>query len=616
MNQLNFSHKNIRVIWTNLWKEILQKKWNLSFFEISEIKKWALDTESFNKIGVNFAGDFFSSGKYKWSSSLNNARLVVQEAKNYTNLYNLIINEPFDSNLNLHKSLSSLCEQNPYLIQKNIGADIISDSNFYSSNQNRGEYFNSLNISSWPYEVVVISAICYLFENVYIKYNKEVGDFYNPNKTSITYKNPNYFELLEKGLSFNIEILIREIAVYLLDEKYSKKLFYVLSKTNIFRVETLATVLAFTYIFNQLPKRHYSTYLKNNRSIVKTLSRFFQVFQLNFIFCDSFIKKEIQHSINNETNSRYPSTDLVEILNLYKLFLYRHFCFMNSAEKIPYSNSYKFKISNQKLFVNTFFSSYIDDSSYQELFLEINGAVGVFKKLFPSIRFDIVKHLKQKKKNKKLKNQALSNMRVLGLVGSVSLGGDLAKLPSTLVAPGTSLQAGQPKKSQKGVVRRSPIDIPKSLQKINARPEREAFKQFQREKYESVFNQSKLANSHIIVPESASIFQGKDTNGLVWIKDPATGLIIPIGNAGPYASLTKGLEKAQRLKIPIDSDLRKAHFFYDKLRKACGVERDDGNSWLVPSCINIYEEYQENQKNRDYSYDPSFDNMPFAELVF
>jgi hypothetical protein len=37
---------------------------------------------------------------------------------------------------------------------------------------------------------------------------------------------------------------------------------------------------------------------------------------------------------------------------------------------------------------------------------------------------------------------------------------------------------------------------------------------------------------------------------------------------------------------------------------------------LVPSCINEYEEYNENKKNRDYTYDPSFKNTPLAELVF
>ena len=77
-------------------------------------------------------------------------------------------------------------------------------------------------------------------------------------------------------------MLIREIAVYLLDDRYSKKLFSVLSKTNIFRVKISATISAFTDIFNKFPKRYYSRYLKKNRSIVKTLFRFFSSFSIKF----------------------------------------------------------------------------------------------------------------------------------------------------------------------------------------------------------------------------------------------------------------------------------------------------------------------------------------------
>jgi hypothetical protein len=85
---------------------------------------------------------------------------------------------------------------------------------------------------------------------------------------------------------------------------------------------------------------------------------------------------------------------------------------------------------------------------------------------------------------------------------------------------------------------------------------------------------------------------------------------------GTYGSIGIGLKKAKDLGIPINPGLRKNHFFYDKLRNACGVERNDGLTWLVPSCINEYEEYKENQKNRDYRYNSNFKNIPLAELVF
>jgi hypothetical protein len=155
-----------------------------------------------------------------WPSSLDNATLVVEEAINYINLDNLIISEPFDSNVNLHKSISSLCEQNSDLVKENIGSDVTFNSNFYYSNQTSTEYFKSLNLSIWTDKIVVISAICYLFENSYINYDKNLENFYNANKISVLYNDPNYVKLLKKNASFNIDFLIREIAVYLIDEKY------------------------------------------------------------------------------------------------------------------------------------------------------------------------------------------------------------------------------------------------------------------------------------------------------------------------------------------------------------------------------------------------------------
>lgn len=396
MNELKFNRKDNRFKWAELWKSILQyKTWNFSFFQVPEIKKWVWDTELMTDVSVNFHGDFFHNGKYRWPSSLNNAKLVVIEALNYTNLYELIISEPFDSNFNLHHSISSLCEHNSDLIQENIGEDVIFNSNFYYSNQTSEEYFNSLNISTWPYENVIISAICYLFENIYKNYPKNLENFYKTNKIEVLNNDSDYVKILKQNISFNVDILICEIGGYLIDKQYSKQLFSVLSNTNIFRIESFATLNAFTYIFNKLPKKQYRYYLKNNTNIVETLSRFFQVFQLNFIFCDSFIANEIIDSINHYTNSIDYSQNLVEILNTYKSFLHNYCRFKNESEKLLYFHETKLEISNQKFFVNTFFHDYITGISY----LERNGAVEVFKNLFPSIQFDILQHLEQKKKS-------------------------------------------------------------------------------------------------------------------------------------------------------------------------------------------------------------------------
>lgn len=77
--------------------------------------------------------------------------------------------------------------------------------------------FKSLNLPTWPYEVVVIFAICYVLKNIYINYQTELENFYNPNKKSVLYNQPNYVELLKKGISLDIKMLIRQIAVYLIE---------------------------------------------------------------------------------------------------------------------------------------------------------------------------------------------------------------------------------------------------------------------------------------------------------------------------------------------------------------------------------------------------------------
>ncbi len=289
MNKFNFSSQRNRVDYIFLWKNVFERdSWNSSFFQISEIKKWVWETELLHDRYVDFSGDFFHNGKYKWPSSLYNAELVVKEAKNYTNLYDLLSSEPFNSNLNLHKSISSLCEQNSDLIEENIPSDIIFDSDFYYSNQTNEEYFKSLNFSTWPYEVFVISAICYLLENIYVTYHKDLEKFYIKTGSWLSEKNDPEFARLRKTVSFNIRILICKVEEYLLDEKYSKKLFSVLTNTNIFRIESVATINAFTYIFDKLRKKYFEHCFDINSNIIETLFRFFQVFKLDFIFCDFF----------------------------------------------------------------------------------------------------------------------------------------------------------------------------------------------------------------------------------------------------------------------------------------------------------------------------------------
>lgn len=617
MNKINFSHEENRFRWRLLWKNILDyRTWNFSFFQVPEIKKWVWENELITDIGINFHGDFFHNGKYRWPSSLSNARLVVKEALNYSNLYELMISEPFDSNFNLHHSTSSLCEHNSDLIQENIAEDIILNSNFYYTHQTREEYFKSLNVSSWSYENVIISAICYLLENIYRNYPTSLENFF---KTEVFTNDSDHVKTLKQNISLNVEMLIVEIAGYLLNKQYSKQLFSVLSNTNIFRIESFATLNAFIYIFEELPKTKYRHYLKNNTNLVKTLSRFFQVFQLNFIFCDSFIENSILDSINNCTNSIDSSQDLFHILDLYLSFLQKYSSFEKNSEKLLYVSETKLEISNQKLFVNAFFYNYITGIPL----IEITGAVEVFKKLFSSIKFDILQHLGEMKKNYNLKEK-LNQIKeisgsMVGLIGP-GLSSHQSLFGNSLnISPSYATYATTESLSpQSRFVTRSSNVLPANSQKKSkaaAATKLLEVKQEYRQTFQTILQGSKLSPNASILSSNSPELEKKTMNGFVFIKDLKTNVITPIGNCGSYDSLKTNLDKFDKLAIADGQTFRKAHFFYANIRQPCRVTRGDGLCWVVPPCINGTEEHHANQDTRNYTFQFGYESSSLGDLV-
>lgn len=137
-----------RIIWIKLWKSILQQNvWHWFFFDIPEIKEWKCKNDSVRFWGLDLRGDFFTNGKYAWNSSLHNAEVVINYAKDYHTTYDLFLNNFFTDNFNLHKSVFSLCDQNSDIIEKNIPEFDIINSDFYKKSQTREEYFNTLSVS-------------------------------------------------------------------------------------------------------------------------------------------------------------------------------------------------------------------------------------------------------------------------------------------------------------------------------------------------------------------------------------------------------------------------------------------------------------------------------------
>lgn len=152
------------------WNNIL-RNWQTDFFLIPNIK--IVYSQFSNPISFSpifFSQKmYFSKGKYAWQSSLYNAELVVSHALYYTNLYELLVNIPFGQDLNLHKSVSMEMLDDSVDIHEKAFESIVLESTFYSSNKTQYEYFYNLEISGWEYQDVLISAVCHIFENIYLR---------------------------------------------------------------------------------------------------------------------------------------------------------------------------------------------------------------------------------------------------------------------------------------------------------------------------------------------------------------------------------------------------------------------------------------------------------------
>lgn len=299
------------------WRSLLNN-WNTDFFLIPEIKK------ALSQLYVSpyfSPKNFFSSGKYAWRSSLYNAELVVRNGLYFENLYTLFVNYPFNEDLNLHKSISSLNTQNRDLIGDDIHESIIFDSKFYYSNKSQKEYFHNLDMSHWDYSTVVISAICYILQYKYDEQEKI-------NATLLV----NNEKLQKQSISFEIQAFFVEIFPYLLHKNFSRKLFSVLETTNIFYSETLACINAFIRCFGDIDKTKYNFALHYLDK--KSLFCFFRVFRLQFIFPTNLMKT-LTCGLEINSSTVFHFHNVMTILKIYKSFIQKCIAFQEQENFDP-----------------------------------------------------------------------------------------------------------------------------------------------------------------------------------------------------------------------------------------------------------------------------------------
>lgn len=166
---------------------------------------------------------FFDSGKYAWPYSLSNAKLIIEKRKFHRNLYDLLLHHRFDGDLSLHKTHENLSKLN-IDYDEDFHLDFrISNSIFANSKLDQKEYFNSLKIIDWNYTEVIISAICYCLQDIYIE-NKEKLP-----KTIFWQKAEFPKEMQRESLLFNLQSFFYFIFDYLVYFETSEDLIEALS---------------------------------------------------------------------------------------------------------------------------------------------------------------------------------------------------------------------------------------------------------------------------------------------------------------------------------------------------------------------------------------------------
>lgn len=142
--------------------------------EINFLKLSLLEKQNFQFLNsfyilniLNIKNNDFFNGPYVWQSSLSDAKGVLANARYYTSIYELVKNNFFTGDLNLHKSLKSLINQNPDYFDFEINEINFIESNFYKSNLTQKEYFDRLEMSNWDYNTFVLSAIFFVLGSIF-----------------------------------------------------------------------------------------------------------------------------------------------------------------------------------------------------------------------------------------------------------------------------------------------------------------------------------------------------------------------------------------------------------------------------------------------------------------
>ncbi len=214
---------------------------------------------------LNLKNNRFFHGEYVWQSSLHNAKRVLEHAIEYNSIYELLLNNYFVEDLNLHRSRQSLVNQNPCFEKKDIARLDIKDSDFYKSKKSRQQYFNELKMAHWDYQIFVMSALCFVLGSIY-------------RETQFT----------DKDISEQVENFLIKIIKFFWCDAWCDALLSVFEEIHLFYYQPFATLttLRMLNFGTGLSVFSASDSIKYNKTIIK----YCKAFHLDFLTPNSFFE--------------------------------------------------------------------------------------------------------------------------------------------------------------------------------------------------------------------------------------------------------------------------------------------------------------------------------------
>lgn len=232
--------KNMRNFKSNRNKCIIERAKQIQALLKTDLCKNRINQQIKKKFNVNqeinFDNSKYSNGKqYCFPYSPQNALSIINNCQYHDNLYELLINGYHEGDLNLHSSLETIEDEwiQPEFENEKFDSSVLTNSKFAQSNLSKKAYFDTLEISSWSYEDVIVSAIYYHLKNLYYAYLKRIR----------TSENKSFFELT----TFS-----SRVALLLLNNIYGKQLFVALQTTNLFVVYRDCWLYGFTSALKSL----------------------------------------------------------------------------------------------------------------------------------------------------------------------------------------------------------------------------------------------------------------------------------------------------------------------------------------------------------------------------